>query len=177
MSADPFVLVHNALFNAIKGSVAVQNVVTNFRKNVIAFNETKNNPVPDVTDESSLPQILQLASGNQTLLVASSTHCDVSKTYRLELNSGAHNVVNVLLPLEFALICTLLNLNFSGVLESLEWKSQTGWATDLEIVAVAEGRSNLVANRGIEGWTAIWDINLIMHLQRQDMIEFALTGE
>ena len=177
MAADPFVLVHNTLHNAIKGSVAVQKVATSYRKQIIAFNEGSNNPLPDVVNESDLPQIVQLATGKQVLLVASSTHVEVSKSYRVDVNSGSFNVTEVAEPLEFALLCAVLALNFSGALEALAWKGASGFARDIEVVSISQGRSDLIANRGIEGWTSMWNINVIMDLFRQDMIEYSLTGE
>jgi len=166
MSTDPFSLVFDALWQMVDDSVPLTQLVR--LGNKIKFNKQYDRaPLKENVSDADLPELILTTMG---VLEANMYHssCDslIRRNYQWLLSTGDIRTNYRLFPVQFALFCAMHD--WQGVLSSLLWNNKTfikacRWGT------LSEGISNPQLNRGIEGWSSIWNISVDMIFASSDL--------
>lgn len=169
MATDPFTLFHSKIGDIFKASVPLQTLIANIKKNYIDFAEGRNDPRKTNIAESDLPEVVHIAVGSVPHLSFSSSGVEVRHQFRLEVNTGNFNIGDLYYPLEFAILGVMLQANFGQELRSLQWNGRR-FVIDVGVSGIERGLSDSSNNRGISGWTGIWNIDSQMHFERADIL-------
>lgn len=166
------------MFDGLKNSLAVRAQITNWRKNVIGQLDNENDQRKDNVDESDLPELVQVVIGGTVSLGATSSHVMTQQQYEVQINSGSFAVSGLkgLNALQFAVYCALLEMQFGTTFNDLMWAGEK-FAKDVVVGSVTSNESNVIANRGINGWTSVVGVAVTMYLPRQAMLTYNSSGE
>lgn len=163
--SDPFTLVYEALWNLVEARPEFQVLP---EKNLIKFIGTPNNPMKQGQITNDVPEITlttELGEGN---LHQDSDSSRITMRYNWIINSGSFDMGKAINPLNFALVCAMVN--WRSVLTALRWQGkQFVQKSNLDTAQI--GRSNPEHNNGVKGWTAIWSCSVEMWLPTQLMLQ------
>lgn len=168
---DPFSMVYDCLHEILIDSHAMGIVIK--KENIITYNTGQGlaNRREKLTDVQRPELVITSSTVSGNLNITSDT-VELVRLYRLLLTTGAGAANKTINPLEWALACTLTDINYNEKLNSLIWHGQNFVkATALE--SVESGESDPEVNRNISNaWAAIWGVNVHMIFARQAMQQF-----
>jgi len=151
MSVDPFTQVYNA----------IESVFVADGYKLVSWNSGRN-PEPEIPTDEELPEFQIRPTDLSGRIGSSSCGSEVFRGYQVLINSGDRRL-SIMFGLEWRLLKTLYKLKY-GALDSLDF------VDSVDIRSAASGLSNAIENRGIEGWTALWTIEVSMLFSGEDLI-------
>jgi hypothetical protein len=139
--------------------------------NRIRFDSAYNrDPIKQNVQVSDLPELVLVPLGtNESNLHSSSCSSMVTRTYSWIISTGDYRYVELLAPVEWALFCAMAN--WKNVLLGLTWNGST-FVKDANLIELTDGFSNTENNRGIKGWSSVWNCQVTMYLTTQHLIDF-----
>jgi hypothetical protein len=162
----PFTKVFDAIWNLFQAD-------TNFTSmfaagNRIKFNsETNRDVIKQNVQTSDLPEVMLLASGGPINLNNTSNTTKVVQNYSLVVNTGDLRINTYVNIINWLVLCDLKSWN--TILTSLLWRGKHF----VKVVRVTQhtiGQSDESRNRGIHGWSTLWNIEVEMHLATSDLV-------
>lgn len=166
--SDPFTLAEQYVVDALQASDAVTNIMS--AVNIIQF-DVDNLPTDDVSSEVDLPAaLIQPASMSQSLSYASNA-VHIQTTYSLDLNTGRYDLHTYMNPLRFALISAFTDMLYSATMQTITWNSKK-FIVDVDLLPGEIGISDVSVNRGIAGFSAVFQFVIEMVFTRDDLVAF-----
>lgn len=172
---NPFIMTYNALWALAEASSRLTDLVK--LKNRIKFNFTgQSSPIKDEISNADVPELVLISSGSTGNLRNTSSSSMISRKYEWVLSTGDMSVVNKVLPVEWALFCAMTD--YSRVLGALRWPADAsdGFAKVTRLMDVDTGMTDADRNRGIQGWSSVWGIEVEMHFRTSDLIAVGTAG-
>lgn len=168
IEVDPYTKVYDALWELVKASSSLTALVT--IGNRINLNE-KDNPYPlklEVSD-ADVPEMILTSTGMSAKIMHNSSGSSCIRTYQFLISTGDMRLGQKLLPIEWMLFAALCD--WKAKLGALTWKGYR-FCKRLDVTSVDNGFADPERNRGIQGWSAIWGIEVEMHFPTADLITF-----
>jgi hypothetical protein len=138
-------------------------------RNYIRYDhETTRDPLKDRVLDSDLPE-LQLTSAGSLQVNLSFNSCGtmIMRRFAWVISTGDYRLQDRLYPLEFAILCGMLKAQ--RTLGSIQWNGSS-FIKNVRIIDGSNGILDPTLNRGINGWTALWNVELEMHFKQSDLI-------
>lgn len=162
---NPFVDVYNALWNLAEDSTPLTTLVK--PSNRIKYNQSvPYDPTKDEVSEADLPELLLVSTGSSGNLRQSSSTSSIIRQYEWLIATGDTSLVNKLLRVEWALFCAMSD--WPTVLNALTFQGST-FCKRTQLVSVNSGLTDPERNRGINGWSSIWALEVEMHFKTTDL--------
>lgn len=157
---NPFSLVYDAVCAVIEARGV----------RVASWNKTREPPIKDVLAEGDFPEIQLRVSTASVDVGGSSRDIIVARVHEIVVNTGDMRLGHLLFPTEWKLLGAAYDLKYGDKLNGIEFKGRS-LVTDVNVNGTVVGLSDPTAqnNRGIAGWTALWSVNVIMHLDKDDL--------
>jgi hypothetical protein len=152
---DPFTKLH----------MAIEKSLLDAKMKIVSWNSSRD-PQPDQPTDDELPEFQARPAGFSGILGGNSAETDITASYQLLLNTGDQRLGYALFPQLWKLLGVLHGLKY-GTLDTLEFNNRQ-FVRDVTIDAATMGLSNPEVNRGIEGWTALWNVNIICTFAEAD---------
>lgn len=156
MDRNPFTQVYDALERVLKAR--------DFK--LVSWNSSRD-PEPDVRSESDLPEFQLRPTAMAVSVGNRSCGTQVERTYTVYIVTGDDRLGYQLFPAEWKLLAALRDMKY-GALDSLSYNNRA-FVENVEIVSCTADL-DLAAERGIEGWAALWDINVQMSFSDEDIV-------
>jgi hypothetical protein len=141
---------------------------------VISWNSSRD-PEPDTREETDFPELQVRPTATQVNLGNKSCGTEVIQTYTILMATGDDRLGYLLFPTGWRLLQALWLMKYTDVLEGLLYNEHE-FVHNCEVVSVTADL-DLSAARGIEGWDALWDINVQMNLPDSDLNPNAVEEE
>lgn len=160
MDVDPFTKVYDKIckeFEAVGAKV------------LVSWNSSTD---PEPSEAVKIPELQLRPTQIAAQLGSKSSMTDVMRTFQVLINSGDQRLgvaERGLFPMEWRLLGALFRCKYE-TLDELEHNGQN-YVQRVEVATASSGLSDSTLNRGIKGWTALWDI--VVHMQFSDQ-DFAL---
>ena len=167
IETDPFTLVFNTLWQMADNSLSLTNLVRPGNK--IRFNiDDDRSPIKENVADADLPELI-LATAGITNANMFHSSCDslIVRQYQWLISTGDLRTNFRLFPVQFALYCAMHS--WQGALSTLLWKNKK-FVKNTRWLNATEGITNPQLNRGIEGWSSIWNISVEMIFSSTDLI-------
>lgn len=169
---DPFSLVYTALYELVIASPRLTELVK--VGNRIRFDSaTDRDPLKQNVLDADTPELILADQAVTVNLHGTSSGTKIVRQYAFLLATGDMRINERLHPVEFALCCALSRWKES--LTALQWEGRS-FVKRLDVTSVAQGQSDPERNRGIKGWSAVWQCEVEMYLSTADMIAYAAGG-
>lgn len=164
--SNPFTDVYDALWTLAESSQLLTSLVK--IGNRIKLNSpTDYSKIKDEVSRADLPELMLISSGSSANLRNSSSSSMITRQYEWLISTGNINVIGGLLQTEWALFCAMAD--WPATLNALTWNN-AAFVKRCNIISMSAGISDPERNRGIEGWSAIWGIEVEMHFRTSDLL-------
>lgn len=138
---------------------------------MVSWNSSRD-PEPDVREEADLPEIQVRPTAMTVELGHSSCGTNVTATYTILIATGDDRLGYLLYPVQWALLLAMKSMKYgsshAACLDDLMWRDKN-FVTNTEVVSCTADL-DLSMQRGIEGWDALWDINVFMSFNDEDLV-------
>lgn len=175
--SDPFTLVYDNLLDIVKQSKGLEIIVASLRDKIISLNTKQgNNAIQSEPTAATLPEIIlasNTVSGNFNF---ASNAVQITRLYQFLISTDAGALGETIYPLEWGISCAMVDAQYDVRLRELAWHNYK-FVKALQLGAVTSGESNADANRGIQGWAAIWQLNVNMLFPQSMMRQFNQGAE
>lgn len=171
---NPFNMVLSALWAMLLAHPAFARDVK--QGNRIRFDNPANrDPLKGAVQASDLPEVcIGMTSGNANIMETSSTsRC--TRVYTIMVSTGDYRYTDALSlgNIEWYVFAALCG--WKKTLGSLLWKDKN-FVKRANVVGINLGLSDPEKNRNIKGWSAVWSVEVEMHLQTEDLLD-KLAGD
>jgi len=157
VTREPLTLVYDRLVKVLKDR----------KFKLISWNSSRD-PEPDVREEADFPEWQLRPTATQVNLGNASCGTEIIQTYTLLVSTGDDRVGYMFFPTQWRMIQAIHALKYDAlVLESLTYRDHA-FIQNVEIVSI-QADLDLAIARGIEGWDALWDINVHMNFPDEDL--------
>lgn len=134
---------------------------------IVDWSDTSRSPQQDVLTEANLPELQLRPTGLTGNLGDSSSTSEVTATFQVMLNTCDNRLNTIAFPMQWEITKALMDMKFTA-LEQLKYNDRS-FVLNTTINAVAMGLSDPVLNRGATGWSALWDISVLMSFDKGDL--------
>lgn len=169
-TANPLTLVFDALWSCLEES---PNFISDVAAgNRIKFNLTANrNPQKQQINDSDLPEVVLTSTGGSGGLFVTSSSSRMVQRYSWVMSTGDFRIQNYLHQVKWEIFCGMTG--WQSILGALVWPLNSGktFVKRTDLLDITEGLSNPDQNRGINGWSAIWNAEVEMAFTTQDLID------
>lgn len=149
MASDPFTQVYDAMVAEFKAE----------NLKIIDWNSSRD-PEPISPTDAELPELQLRPAGMTGEIGNSSCGSIINRSYQLLINSGDQRAA-VLFGVEWRILKVLQRLKYGSLDNIVE--------NNVSIDSSQAGLSNSEENRGIKGWTALWNISVQMMFSGADL--------
>lgn len=164
---DPLTQLHEALYTHIAESVGVKAAINRTKPNIISYIQ-ENRKILDTPSNVDYPEIQIIRLGGTPVINFSSSTNGYTITYRLIINTGDLRIVKWLLPIDFAIFAALATAVSANVFRDLTWRSQK-YVKNVSASSSTIGISDPNKNRGINGWSDVYDFRFETYFARADL--------
>jgi hypothetical protein len=162
---NPFELVYSALWDLLLQHPHFQTVKAG---NKIRFDMKHDSaPLKPKLIAADLPELMLLIDATTANLRNTSNSSMCIRTFSWQVSSGDFRYTELMGKLEWALYCAMND--WPNRLGALQWKEKS-FVKRANIVSAITGISNPEMNRNIQGWAALWRVEVEMHFDFQDLI-------
>ncbi len=164
---NPFDMVYDALWDLAEGSHLLSSLVK--PKNRIKLNgRTDYSPIKDEVSRADLPELMLISTGSRGNMQNTSSSSMFIRTYEWMIATGNQNVMGGLLDVEWALFCAMCN--WPNVINALQWNGEA-FCKRTALTTIDTGLADAERNRGIEGWSSLWGVEVEMHFKTSELLE------
>jgi len=170
---NPFEMVLTELWNML---LAHPQFVRDVKEqNRIHFDDADNrSPIKSTIAAADLPEVAILTStGTANIMSTSSTSMTI-RQYSIMVSTGDYRYTEILAKVEWYVFCAMVG--WKNRISGLQWKGKT-FAKRLNVVFFFNDTANPEKNRNIKGWSAVWVIEVEMHLQTSDLLAELNQGD
>lgn len=172
ITLNPFDLVYNKLVDLVRKSPAVEIAVPRVQDNVVSVNQDALLASwADKDSEKSQRQILLYHSTIGGNLNFASNATQVLRSYRFLIRSERAPVFESISPIEFAILCVLVDSNYDNELRALDWHGQK-FVKNIALTSFTSGDMD-TERTGIVGWASIAEIQVLMMLPQTMLRQYA----
>lgn len=162
---DPFTQVFNKLWDLAEASPTLSDMVR--PGNRIKYNQqAQRDPIKENVQAADLPELVLAIDSGTGNLHSTSCSSKIVRQYVWMITSGDYRVNFTILPVEWALICSMND--WVHDLGELTWNNDH-FVKRLDVVGLASGLSNPDQNRNIRGWSSLVRIEVEMHFSSAKM--------
>lgn len=167
MIDNPFTQVHNALWTMVERNPEIEKLVK--VGNRIQLN--KDNDYKLQIAQNDTPELLLLPMGGVGNIRCSSSTTEFIRKYTWVITSGRLAISPIYDPLSWELFRSLVDWDLEGTLMGLRWPEEATCSFVMRATAieVTEGLQRDMEERGINGWTGIWSVDVQMRFSTADM--------
>ena len=151
---DPFTILYTAMEAELRAACPT----------IVSWNSSTD---PEPAPVTRVPELQLRPTFTMVMLGASSNQTDVQRTFQILINSGDQRLGQGIFPIEWRLLGCLYRMKYE-ILDNLTYQGHT-FVHTVEITAANVGLSNADQNRGIKGWTALWDVVVHMSFSPADL--------
>lgn len=165
--ANPLTAVYDKLWAMVEARSEFTTLVAAGKRIKFTGFADKHNPVKDVLSSADCPELTLVTGGMDTVIFATSSTSYIERTYTWLLSTGKFNVT------------TLLDVTWAVFLAMNDWVTELNaddmtfagkkFVTRLTMLASTEGKSDPLANRGLDGWSSIWGCRVRMDFSTADL--------
>lgn len=168
--SDPFSMVFVAINDLAANSSALRALVK--PGNLIRLDsEQKRDPRKEEVQVADLPELVLVPYTIEPALHNTSSSSRVIMRLQWLLSTGDIRVVQPLYPVSFALVCAMTG--WKATVSTLTWQGET-FVKRVDVPSVSIGINDREANRGIKGWSAVWQCEIEMHFKTDLLKQFNL---
>ena len=173
LATDPFLKCYDAVFNLLFGGT--NNPFATMVKvgNRVSFGtpiEFERSPAKQsLAFGTDLPEVQLIDEGGALNLHANSSSLGYTQNLTLYIMTGDFRYGNFCSKLNWY---TAVNFaNWRSTLGGLSWNGHAGYIKNIKAgAAIQIGESNPIRNRGIDGWTSVWRLQIDMMIQNTDLV-------
>lgn len=163
---DPFSMVFDALWKMVDDSAELTRLVKPGNK-IRLNSDTMRSPLKENVAVADTPELILMTGGvSKANLYNSSCSSLIQRTYQWLVTTGDLRTTFTLFPVQFALYCAMLE--WETTLFNLQWRTKP-FVKMARLSTLHEGILNTQLNRGIEGWSSIWDCSVDMIFANSDL--------
>lgn len=170
-SNDPFSMVMRTLWEMANENAVFTDLVK--PGNRIDFtDETNRDPIKQNIQDADVPEVILVPSGTPaTNLCATSSTSSIIKRYSWLISTGDLRATLRLMPVEWAIF--VMMHDWKNRLTALEWPENSGrnFVKFAQLLDASEGQTDTEANRGLQGWSCLWQCQVEMHFKSQDLLD------
>lgn len=171
MSSDPFSMLYTAMFNAVADSERVKKLVNS--GNIVRLDGRSRSPLKEVTADADLPELVLVPTTAEVNLHSTSSSSRVVRQYQWLLSTGDLRLTYRLEPVAFALLCAMSD--WRTTIGTLTWNNAS-FVKRVDMLSATIGMSDSEKNRGIRGWSCVWDGEVEMHFKTTDLQAYNVIG-
>lgn len=160
MTPNPFTLVFDALWEMPLTHPLFVSMVK--EGNRIRFNTPSRDPLKQTVAGADLPEVILTSEGLSAALYNTSSTTKCVRKYSWLISCGDLQINEVLFQVEWAIFVSMLS--WKEKLAALTWHDEH-FVKRADVTSVTNGQSNAEANRGIRGWSALWQCEVEMHFK------------
>ncbi len=162
---NPFTAMYTALWDLAAASEYLSSLIR--LKNRIRFDYAgQSSPIKDVVSNADLPELMLVATSGTPSLRNTSSSSMITRNYEWILSTGDMSVSNKLLDVEWAIFCAMVD--WPDVVTALQWNGSR-FVKRCAFTDLTVGQSDPERNRGIEGWSSVWALEVEMHFKTSDL--------
>ncbi len=163
---NPFSMVYNAIWDMLAEHPYFQTVAPGNR---IRF-DVPDDPQPIKMNiaAADLPDLLLMINSSNINLQSTSNTSEITRQYNWQFSTGDYRYTEHLAPMEFALMCACAN--WPKKLGTLKW-NEKAFVKRVNLLSGQSGVSDPEQNRNINGWSAVFTIEVLMVFATQDLLE------
>lgn len=161
--SNPFDAVYNGLWTMAETWPTISTLVK--PGNRVKF-DTDSIPTKSAIAFGDLPELILVPADTVINLGATSSSTYVAREYDWLISTGNYKLTNHMNEVEWALFIT--HLNWSPTLTSLLYQSKT-YVKHVRLINARTGISDPDRNRGLQGWSSIWRVQVEMHFKTSDL--------
>jgi hypothetical protein len=167
-SDNPFALLYTQLVKLLLSNPRLVRAVES--ENIIRFDRPRvSDPTKGDIEEGDLPEITVIPSGFLSNIHATSNSASVTRQYSILVSTGSKRLNAVMNDVQWELFVALSN--WKEALSPVQWRGAS-FVKRVGVVSVDEGMSDPELNRGIQGWSAIWAVEVEMRFQTSELLRF-----
>lgn len=164
--ADPISQVYEAIWGLLIANDSFESLV--IVGNRIKFNDDDNrSPMKDQVLGSDFPEVRIVPAGGSNHHYNTSTTSMMTRRFAIQVSTGDQRIHEQLYPVEWAIFVALTD--WLETLQALRWLSKK-YIVSLKTLDVSEGISDLDLNRGIQGWSTVWNCEVDMSFSTADLL-------
>jgi hypothetical protein len=148
LADNPIRLIYDALWDLLEAN----SLFASHARKTIKFTGTAMHPELDSVSEADLPEVRIVLGGLKPHPYNTSSSSRLTVTYRVQVATGEMLFASVL-DMQWIVYAALHN--WKTHIETLEWNGKT-FAKKLTTDEVQDTDSNSKLNRGIRGWSTVW---------------------
>lgn len=167
---NPFVQVYDALWGLLEADATFCGLVrlaNRVKYSTVSGVAPTAQPVKDQVQDGDLPEVRLVSVSASPHLQRTSNGTSVRRTYSLQIATGDLRYNDKLWPVEWAALKALSR--WAETLLALEWNGKPGFVKLVKPADLREGKAEIDLNRGIQGWSAIWEITVEMWFATADL--------
>lgn len=163
---NPFTLTYTGIAKLLLSNQHLTRLVET--GNLIRFDKGRvNDPLKPLVDAADLPELILISDGMEMNLHSTSSTSEVVKMYSLLVATGSKRINELLNQVQWEVTVALSN--WKNVLSPLQWRDKA-FIKLVNVRSVTEGLSDPERNRGIEGWSSIWRVEVKMIFTTSDLL-------
>lgn len=170
---NPFTLVYSGLWDLLLQHPRAALLLR--EGNQIRFDVLNNrDPLKQAVQVADLPEIILTAETISSNLLSTSSSSSVTRGYAWLISTGDFRYTPLLAQIEWMIFVAMSN--WKRVLAALTWKD-AHFVKKVNISSANAGFSDAERNRGIQGWSAAWRVEVEMHFRTADLTDELLCVE
>jgi hypothetical protein len=126
-----------------------------------------NDPFKKDVKVGDLPELVLIPSGMTMNLHSSSSSSEVFKRHTILVATGSKRINELLNAVQWEIMIAMAN--WKAEITPLKWNDKT-FIKNASVIDVTEGLSNPEVNRGIEGWSAVWQCEVHMIFKTSELL-------
>ncbi len=162
MDIDPFTLVYSTLWDLIENNDEITDLV--HVGNRVKFDDARA-PKESIVDADT-PELQLRPESFITSIKATSSTTDIVKDYTLFISTGNWDLEEHFNRMSWELIRACIS--WDTILTAIKWNDKA-FVFRFELLDAQEGTSELDLERGLDGWAALWRIQVYMQFLTSDI--------
>ena len=163
---DPFTMVYTALYDMLMEREDFKELIR--IGNQIRFDsDTDRDPIKENVSSNDLPEVaLLVMNATEVNIHSTSSTSMITRQYGWYVATGDLRLGEYLSPIEWAIYSGMLG--WQTKITALQWCGKS-FVKRVNFVDVTVGFTDIEANRGIRGWSSIWNCEVEMHFNTKDL--------
>lgn len=164
---NPFTMVFDALWAMLEAHPRFVRDVND--RNRIKFNVSNDrDPLKEVVQVADLPEVCLKAATTTANVMETSSSSKCVNQYQIMVSTGDFRYTAFLAIVEWYIFVAMCG--WKTRLASLRWKNKS-FVKRVNVINAIQGLSDPKANRNIEGWSCVWQIEVEMHFETQNLLD------